>query len=69
MGSSLVLNTAWLIIISNIKIILFLNTPNMITNLNSVKCECVFFPQTCTFAVLKYESQAVLLGEGGTRVQ
>lgn len=33
----------------------------MIANLNSVKCECIFFPQKCTFAVLKYKSQAVLL--------
>lgn len=45
--ASLVLNkTTWFMIISNMQEFLFLNTANMITNLNSLKCECIiFFPK------------------------
>lgn len=46
--SRLVLSkTTWFMIISNMQKFLFLNTANMVTNLNSLKCECIifFFPK------------------------
>lgn len=55
--ASLVLNKAtWFMIISNMQKNVFLNTANMITNLNSLKCKYIIPPlPECTCDVLKYK--------------
>lgn len=42
-------------IISNMQKNVFLNTANMITNLNSLKYKYIIFPPECTCDVLKHK--------------